>query len=243
MHGRWPMAWQIFGLAFVLRFGAALLLPNIHHPDEVFQSLEQAHRITFGTGIVPWEFRTGARSWMTPGLLLAPMWTGKLLSPGTDLYRLLCQALLAALSSMTAVVAWRWGQRTGPLHAVLTAIAVAVWFEFVYFGAKAFSEVVASVFLFTAAWLCSADPARGEDSRPVAAGLCLGMTFAFRFHLAPAVLFIAFWGLRGLQPGGRLRLLWATSLPIFFLGALDWITWGQPFASIIRNYTANVTQG
>src|SRR6185369_14224273 len=42
-------------------------------PDEVYQSLEQAHRLVFGFGFLPWEFDVGARSWVFPGLLAAPM--------------------------------------------------------------------------------------------------------------------------------------------------------------------------
>ena len=243
MRDRWPAAWQVFGLAFALRFGMALCLPNLHHPDEIFQSVEQAHRIVFGNGLVPWEFRTGARSWLLPGLLMGPMWVGKWLAPGTDLFLWASQALLAALSAMTAVVAWWWGRRTGPLHALLAALVIGIWFECVHLGAKALSEVVASVFLFTATWLCSADTKRGQPARPLLAGLCLGLTLGFRFHLAPAVVFMAWWGCRGLSGADRLRLLVAACIPIVMLGILDAMTWGEPFASVTRNVTANLIEG
>ena len=55
--------------AFSLRMAADIFLPNIHHPDEVFQYLEQGHRLAFGYGVVPWEYREGVRSWLLPGLL------------------------------------------------------------------------------------------------------------------------------------------------------------------------------
>src|SRR5262249_35182978 len=42
-------------------------------PDEVYQSLEQAHRLVFGFGFLPWEFDVGARSWAFPGLLSVPV--------------------------------------------------------------------------------------------------------------------------------------------------------------------------
>ena len=59
----------IIGVGFALRFLLAELSPNIHHPDELFQYLEQAHRLVFGYGVVPWEFRVGTRSWLLPGFL------------------------------------------------------------------------------------------------------------------------------------------------------------------------------
>ena len=54
----------------------ALAFPNVVWPDEIFQTLEQAHRLAFGYGIVPWEFRAGARSWLLPGLLAGAMEAG-----------------------------------------------------------------------------------------------------------------------------------------------------------------------
>ena len=49
-HGApaWVVLAAIFCIAFGVRLGAAILLPNIHQPDEIFQSLEQAHRVVFG---------------------------------------------------------------------------------------------------------------------------------------------------------------------------------------------------
>jgi GPI mannosyltransferase 3 len=151
----WVALAAIFCIAFGLRLGAAILLPNIHQPDEIFQSLEQAHRVVFGYGIVPWEFREGARSWLLPGLLAAPMWLGDQLAPQTSAYRDFPLALIAALSSSTVVLAYAWGRRFGPVHAVLAAVALATWFELVYFGAKTLGEVVGSCFLFAGAFACS----------------------------------------------------------------------------------------
>ena len=56
-------------VAFLLRIYFALAFPNIHHPDEVFQYLEQAHRLVFKYGVIPWEYREATRSWIVPGFL------------------------------------------------------------------------------------------------------------------------------------------------------------------------------
>ena len=37
--------------------------------DEIFQTLEQGHRLAFGYGLVPWEYQSGARSWLLPGVI------------------------------------------------------------------------------------------------------------------------------------------------------------------------------
>ncbi|MGH9580752.1 MAG: hypothetical protein ACRD2R_07155, partial [Terriglobales bacterium] len=51
----------ILGAAFALRLGAAQSFPNMLWPDEIYQTLEPAHRLAFGPGIIPWEFREGTR--------------------------------------------------------------------------------------------------------------------------------------------------------------------------------------
>ncbi len=66
-------AWKVvIALAFIgliVRVLVAFVSDNIYHPDEVFQVLEQAHRLVFGYGIVPWEYRFGTRSWMPAGFI------------------------------------------------------------------------------------------------------------------------------------------------------------------------------
>ena len=56
-----------FVLGAVPRVWAAVWDQNIYWPDEIFQTLEPAHQFAFHYGILPWEFREGARSWLFPG--------------------------------------------------------------------------------------------------------------------------------------------------------------------------------
>ena len=55
-------------LAAVLAIGAALRVwlsfhdDGIYWPDEIYGSLEPAHRLVFGPGLISWEFIEGARS-------------------------------------------------------------------------------------------------------------------------------------------------------------------------------------
>ena len=57
----WITLLAIAAAAVVVRVVVALAFPNVAWPDEVFQTAEQAHRLAFGDGLVPWEFREGAR--------------------------------------------------------------------------------------------------------------------------------------------------------------------------------------
>jgi hypothetical protein len=59
----------ILVLAALPRIWAAVWDQGIFWPDEIFQSLEPAHRFAFGYGFVSWEYHDGARSWLFPGAL------------------------------------------------------------------------------------------------------------------------------------------------------------------------------
>src|ERR1700683_3620996 len=58
-------------VAVLLRLAVAWWSVRITYADELFQYLEQAHRLVYGYGIVPWEFRLAARNWLLPGALAA----------------------------------------------------------------------------------------------------------------------------------------------------------------------------
>src|SRR5262245_63430901 len=65
------MASAIVVAATVLRAWLAVDDHSVFWPDEIHQSVEQAHRAVFGYGLVSWEFRDGARSWLFPGAIAA----------------------------------------------------------------------------------------------------------------------------------------------------------------------------
>lgn len=229
--------------AFASRLAAALWFPSIHHPDEVYQSLEQAHRLVFGFGLVPWEFRDGARSWLMPGMLAWPMWVGEQLAPGSAMHRQWAHALVAAISATIPAIGYWWARRFGTAHGLLAGIGLLAWFELIYFGAKTLSEVVAGAFLFAGVLLCADGPGAPSRRRLVLAGLSLGAAFVFRFHLAPAIALAAVWLARGDWRGKWLPMIAAGALPLALLGIVDWLTWSVPFGSIIENFRANIIEG
>src|SRR5487761_1150189 len=65
----------VTALALVLAVGAGLRAwlalhdDGIYWPDEIYQSLEPAHRLVFGYGLQAWEFIAGARNWAFPGTI------------------------------------------------------------------------------------------------------------------------------------------------------------------------------
>ena len=76
----WQSLALCLGVAFLIRVLLAWFVPGAWRPDEFFQYLEPAHRLSFGTGIITWEWRVGIRSWLVPGffalLMMVGQWLG-----------------------------------------------------------------------------------------------------------------------------------------------------------------------
>jgi hypothetical protein len=244
-HGR-PSAGLLVGLAvlllaaFALRFGLALALPSQGRPDEVFQNLEPAWRFLHGEGIVTWEWRQGVRSVLFPGFLAGLIAVGEALGWGPAGYLALVWAVLSLVSTgVVAVGMWFGWRAAGAGGAVLCGVLLAVWPDLVWLGPKTLVEVQAGHLLALAMGLAAAAaPGRG---RLVAIGLLLGLSFALRFPLAPAMLVIGAWACR-LSPRAWVTLAAAALVPVAALGVTDWISWGVPFGSIWRFTEANLVE-
>lgn len=236
-HGWWLALIVLVAMAFrVLLAG----FPGTEHPDEIYQATEQAHRLLFGYGIVPWEFRAGARSWLIPGFLaglLAPLsWVW----PEPRDYLAGLSIALGALSLVSVWAAWDIGRPFGRAYAVAAAFAVAAWIELAWFGIRPLSESFATSSLLAAIALLTGD---GTRRRLFWGGLALGVAFILRFHLAPALAIVA------LASGGSdfrkrwLPMLAGAAIPVAILGAVDAATWGTPFGSLVSNLRFNLVDG
>jgi len=230
----------ILAIAFALRVLLATHFPNIHHPDELFQYLEQGHRVAFGYGVVPWEFRDGSRSWLLPGFLGGIMWLTSSLGGGAAAYLAVIAGVLSAFSLSTVLVAWLWARRlAGPEAGLLAAVVAATWFELVYFGAKPLTEALASeTLLLSAFFLCSVP--RPTRTALLAGGALLGLTLVLRVHLTPAIAFVALAGCLRSSSSGWFACGAAFAFVVIAAGSLDWATWGNPFYSFWANVEANL---
>ncbi|KAL8556966.1 hypothetical protein ACS0TY_004442 [Phlomoides rotata] len=66
-----PSLFEVFLLCLVTRITNSLLVQTYFNPDEHWQALEVAHRITFGYGHLTWEWKKGIRSYLHPVLFAA----------------------------------------------------------------------------------------------------------------------------------------------------------------------------
>src|ERR1700690_1034036 len=172
-------------LALGLRLAVAIRLPSLAWPDEIFQTMEQAHRLVFGYGIVPWEFRVGARSWFFPGLLAAVMELGRPF--GGQGYLRAVQVAMACLSLIPVAVAFRCAyRRHGIFGAIVASMATTTWFELVYFSTRTLTEVAAAHVIVAALYMSSVDDPRERHLLP--SGVAFGLAAILRFQLPPAII-------------------------------------------------------
>ena len=230
--------WGLMALAVALRI-AAFDPYATHHPDETIQYLEQAHRIVFGYGVVPWEFRYFIRSWLIPLLMVPPMALGEAIDPGGTLYLILPRAMVSLINLAPIVAAWFIGARHSRQHAIVAMVVMAVWVECVYFSVHILSESMAtSLFLAAAALLHN----KARMRAIVAAGVLMGLAGLMRFQFAPAIALYA-----AMMAGRDVRLwkgLLAGGLPVVALGAGIDVAMGlTPYEWILTNYRMNIGEG
>jgi hypothetical protein len=246
LRGR--LAWSltaILALAFAVR--AYVIFTQLYalYADETFQYLEQAGRLNTGTGMVPWEYVDGIRSWLLPGVLAGLMRVADLFSDDPLTRIRLLRLVAAGLSLAPVYVGFRYGQRTGgTAGAILTGGLCAVWFELVYFAPVIMTEVISAHIALVAIYL-NDQPAYAAAGRRrlLCAGACFALAAYLRFQYAPALLGAALWLNR--LSWTRWRWLLTGGLPVALLagGVLDTATLGLPFQSVWLYAMRNAGQG
>lgn len=167
---RYGILCALLVLAAAIRLPLAFW-PNINHNDEIYQYLEPAWRLLGHQGVVTWEWHDGIRSWFLPVLFAGPVALGDWLAPG-GWGAFVVPRLVVSLASLSIVVAaWHFGGRISRAHAIVAALAAAVWFELVYFAPHTLSEPLATAVIVPAALLLTGETSR---NRLFAGGHCSG---------------------------------------------------------------------
>ena len=230
--------WHVLVLAFVARFAAGLASDSALHPDEVMQYLEQAHRLVFGPGVVPWEYDFGTRSWAPTLLIAAVLEAVKLVHlDSPQIYQPIVKAVLCAASLTVPYCAYRLTRTLVSEDAAwLALVFTSFWYELVSYGHRSTVDAMAAYPAFAALALVVSDPRRRTT---LACGALLGLAFVLRFQLAPVLATIgcvALWRWRA----RALYTVAAALLVVILGGALDAYTWGSWFASIVNSLQYNL---
>jgi phosphatidylinositol glycan class B len=240
------LAALLLAAAAVPRFWAAWIDQGLFWPDEIFQSLEQAHRLVFGYGVVPWEFRLGARSWVFPGVIGGLLKLGDLagLSSGRSLV-LLVKTTMALVSLGGIYLSMRLayvlvllprrqyasGEALAGRRAALLAGAFGGFFSVsLLLGSRCSAEMVSGPLLLAVVILS----ARSGRARQLAAGALAGFCIHLRYQNGLIALGIPAIMLSDRRFKDALEYSAAAALFGLLGGLLDWFTWGKPFHALLK---------
>ena len=232
--------WHVLVLAFVVRFAVGLATDSVLQPDEVMQYLEQAHRLVFGPGMIPWEYDYGTRSWAAPLFIAGVLEPLRLMGlDAPQIYQPTVKAVLCAASLAVPYSAYRISRAVfSETAAWLALLFTSFWYELVSYGHRSTIDALSAYAALGALALVFADPRRRVT---VSCGALLGLTCVLRYQLGPAVAVI------GLCALWRWRWqVWpaavAGALVVLAGGALDAYAWGIWFASIVTSFDFNIGQ-
>jgi len=175
-------------LAFALVTGGAarvwlaLTDHGIYWPDEVYQSVEPAHRMAFGYSMVAWEFVVGARNVLLPGLIALVLKALALV--GLDqptLYLPLVRVGFSLSSVLTALGVYRLARAVGcGLPAAVLGATALSWMSLaIYFSPRAMSEVASALPVTWGLALLLETPSR---RKLVLGASLLGLAVLLRIH-------------------------------------------------------------
>ncbi|HEY9878247.1 MAG TPA: hypothetical protein V6D29_07310 [Leptolyngbyaceae cyanobacterium] len=239
---RWPQLHLIALIGFILRILVAFTSDQINHPDELFQYLEQAHRLTFGYGYVPWEYRYGIRSWILPGLLSVPLQAIKALHlDEPEIYISVIKILTCLVSVSLIYCVYIVGRKVASEEVGRWAAVIACfWHELIVFAHKPTPECL-STYLLMAALVCLVGRVTWLSAGLM--GVLGAGILALRLQYAPVVLVLA---IATLLLWKRNRVLIATGsfmATLTLAGYIDYLTWGRFFGSYYNNYLYNQVYG
>jgi hypothetical protein len=235
----WGWLYATAAVALTLRLVVAIWALRTGQADEVFQYLEQAHRLVYGYGTVPWEYRYGVRNWGLPLSLAGVL--EMLRSLGLDTpstYIPVMNSVVALLSvsivfSNYTIVRNLFGERAGRIAAVIAA----VWYELLHNSTTATPEVFAS-YAIMAGFALATD---GRHKRAIWMGLLLGASVSLRPHYVFAAATVAGYATCTWGRGSLWRMGMAFSVIPAIAGALDYAFWGAPFSSYYNYFLFNGT--
>ena len=217
-------------------------------PDEIYQSLEPSHELVYGEGLLPWEYRDGARTWVLPGVLAGVLGAAGLVGvdePGS--YVVLVQLLFVAVAAATVVATYALGRALGasPAASVAGAAAFGLSPLTIYFGHRALSETASALPVVAGLALVFAARERPwPRARRLlwAGGSLLAVAVLLRlqngiFCAGVLAILAARRDWRAVRQAAAVFAGWA-----LVLGLLDLLTWGRFLASPRRYVRVNVIE-
>jgi hypothetical protein len=234
-------AFLLLPLAAAPRLWAWWSDQGVFWPDEIYQTLEQGHRLAFGYGMVPWEFRDGARSWVFPGLIGGVMKVAAAIGLRTGPELVLTVKMMMVLAGLWAVYAsMRLAERIGGAYAALLAGVLSALFPAsIVYGSRCMTEMASAPLVVTAAWLAL----DGGWKKELGAGALAALAIYFRYQ--NGLLAVGFLLMLAFSRRWKDALVYGASAFVVGMlgGLLDKLTWGNWFHSFAVYVKFNLIEG
>lgn len=211
-----------------IRVWLALNDDGVYWPDEVYQSLEPAHWLVFGYGLIPWEFVDGMRNWAFPGFVAALLKICQV--AGIDdprIYITVVKVVFGAISLACAAGTYMLARSyaAGRTEAAAGAALCALLAPLVYFAPRAMSES-ASALPVILGFALALSPAAGR-ARTVAGAALVGVSVLFRLQAGVFAVALVVILLARRKTGRALESLATLAAFALLFGWLDHLTWAD----------------
>lgn len=238
----------IFALSLFVRIYASMTSIAQVYPDEIFQTLEPAHKLVFGRGITYWEFKFGARSWFFPGILAGVYKILDLIGVRDPLsINIGVKIFLSIFNSLAVSVVYLLFRRhsLGKKEAFLFTLPLAASYLVSYISARTLTESASLPFMVFAVYFASNYIENERVKELVFAFIAAGIAFMIRFQTGVFAFGLAV--ALFLTAGKRFRASLIFGFGFLGMmvvqGILDVFTWGSFFKSAITYFDYNVLRG
>ncbi|MCY3680016.1 MAG: hypothetical protein OXH16_01370 [Gemmatimonadetes bacterium] len=241
----WKYFIPVLVLAFAARAGIALYSDFFLHADELYQVLEQGHRLAFGNGLVPWEYFYGVRPLLLPVVVAGMLMVFDVFGLGQPVWYvdgvklLFCAISLLIPAGMYFFARQHFGETSGRV----ALLAGAFWYELVGFAHKPLAEFVATGLLLVALAVCMRPSSDKIRTKIWLLAFLPVMLAALRIQYAPIAFMLL--GLFFLRTEKKMAFGVVVVTSVIAVGVFDALTWGgglfHSYISYFRYHNAYQT--
>ena len=247
-NSEWLPFLAIFMLSLFVRIYAAHTSIAQIYPDEIFQTLEPAHKLVFGRGITYWEFKVGARSWFFPGILAGVYKILDTIGIKDPLsINIGIKIFLSIFSSLAVSVVYLLFRKRGieRREAFLFTLPLAASYLLSYISVRTLTESASLPFMVFAVYFASNYIENERIRYLVFAFVTAGIAFMIRFQTAAFSFGIAIALFLTAKKRFQSSLIFGFGFLGMMLlqGIIDIFTWGSFFKSLITYLDYNILRG
>lgn len=214
-------------IAIFTRIYALFKTGGIIHPDELYQYIEQPHRLIFGYGIIPWEFIDGARSWFYPIIVYIIFKTSAIVGFDKINEMLFSVRLLSMIFSILLIfLIYLIGKELYNKNVGLIAAFFAVFSSsLILWTARLMPEIYSTFFSTLSVFLLYTGIKNKDKLKISMSGIFIGLSFMFVFRSAILLIPLSVYAIY--RRYGIHYILAGFSVILITQGILDIYTWGS----------------